>query len=160
GAESRGEVHTLMRRSLSAATVAAILAAAAAAPALAQSADTTPPALNAATFGTVGPAQYGTGTAGTTWQFGTGIGNWYVDTTPDTPFDGVKVNLSATDDVAVTKLQYSADNGATYVDVPITAGPSVSGVATITQEGNTTLRYRAVDAAGNVSNGVAPAAAN
>ncbi|HEY6888395.1 MAG TPA: hypothetical protein VI300_11465, partial [Solirubrobacter sp.] len=116
--------------------------------------------LGTATFGTVGPAQYGSGTAGTTWQFGTGIGTWYLDTTPDTAFEGVKVNLSATDDVAVTKLQYSLDAGATWLDVAITAGPSVSGVATITQEGNTTVRYRALDAAGNVSTGAVPAAAN
>ena len=66
----------------------------------------------------------------------------------------VKVTFAATDDVAVTKLQYSLDNGATWIDAPITAGPSVSSVVTITQEGNTSVRYRALDAAGNVSPGV------
>src|SRR3954453_10252 len=69
----------------------------------------------------------------------------------------VKLTLAATDDVAVTKLQYSLDNGTTWIDLPITAGPSPSGVATITQEGSTSVRYRALDAAGNVSPGVTPA---
>src|SRR3954469_15374405 len=72
----------------------------------------------------------------------------------------VKLTLAATDDVAVTKLQYSLDNGATWIDLPITARPSASGVATITQEGNPSVRYRALDAAGNVSPGVTPAPAN
>src|SRR4051812_24066499 len=65
----------------------------------------------------------------------------------------VKVTFSATDDVAVTKVQYSLDNGATWIDVPITAGPSAGAVVTIAQEGNTSVRYRALDAAGNVSAG-------
>src|SRR5690349_20825776 len=66
----------------------------------------------------------------------------------------VKVTFSATDDVAVSKLQYSLDNGATWIDAPITAGASVSSTVTVTQEGNTTVRYRALDAAGNVPPGV------
>src|SRR6478735_6661809 len=72
----------------------------------------------------------------------------------------VKVTFAATDDVAVTKLQYSLDNGATWIDAPVTAGATASSTVTITQEGNTTVRYRALDAAGNVSPGVAPAPAN
>ena len=63
------------------------------------------------------------------------------------------LNLSATDDVAVTKFQYSLDGGVTYVDVPVTPGPSVSATVTLTQQGNTTVRYRAVDSSGNFSLG-------
>src|SRR4051812_33370869 len=47
----------------------------------------------------------------------------------------VKLSFAATDDVGVTKLQYSLDNGTSWIDVPVTAGPSVGGTATITQEG-------------------------
>src|SRR3954465_11827770 len=61
------------------------------------------------------------------------------------------LNLSATDDVAVSKLQYSLDGGATYIDAPITAGPSATASVPLTQQGNTTVRYRAVDSSGNVS---------
>src|SRR4051794_4564414 len=124
-------------------TRVAVLAAAAAtlvsaAPVHAQAPDTTAPVLAAATLD---PASF------------TGMRSpWYRGP--------VKLSLAATDDVAVTKLQYSLDNGATWIDVPITAGPSVSGVATIVQEGSTTVRYRALDAAGNVSPGVTPAPAN
>ena len=63
------------------------------------------------------------------------------------------LNLSATDDVAVAKFQYSLDGGATYIDVPVTAGPSATAAVPLSQEGNTTVRYRAVDSAGNVSRG-------
>src|SRR4051812_39260221 len=63
------------------------------------------------------------------------------------------LQLSATDDVAVAKLQYSLDGGATYVDVPIAAGPSVSANVTLADEGNTTVRFRAFDSSGNVSRG-------
>ena len=48
-----------------------------------------------------------------------GNNNWRI-TAPQT------LNLSATDDVAVAKFQYSLDGGATYVDVPVTAGPSAT----------------------------------
>ena len=64
------------------------------------------------------------------------------------------LNLSATDDVAVAKFQYSLDGGASYIDVPVTPGPSVSATVTISQQGNTTVRYRAVDSSGNESLGV------
>src|SRR3954453_12279702 len=124
-------------------TRVAVLAAAAAtlvsaAPVHAQAPDTTAPVLAAATLD---PPAF------------TGMRSpWYRGP--------VKLTLAATDDVAVTKLQYSLDNGASWVDVPITAGPSASGVATIVQEGSTSVRYRALDAAGNVSPGVTPAPAN
>src|SRR3954468_10585504 len=120
------------------ALAAAVASLSAAAPAGAQAPGTTPPALAAATLD---PSAF------------TGMRSpWYRGP--------VKLALAATDDVAVTKLQYSLDNGATWIDLPITAGPSVSGVATITQEGSTTVRYRALDAAGNVSPGPTPAPAN
>src|SRR3954470_18764285 len=129
-------MRAVSRRAVALATVAAAFAAAA--PAGAQAPDNTAPALAAATLD---PSAF------------TGMRSpWYRGP--------VKLSLAATDDVAVTKLQYSLDNGATWIDVPITTGPSVSGVATIVQEGSTTVRYRALDAAGNVSAGVAPAAAN
>ena len=64
-------------------------------------------------------------------------------------FGPATLNLSATDDVAVTKFQYSLDGGVTYVDVPVTPGPSVTATVSITQQGNTTVRYRAVDSSGN-----------
>src|SRR3954454_13465309 len=79
-----------------------------------------------------------------------GNSNWRI-TAPQT------LNLSATDDVAVSKLQYSLDGGATYIDVPVTAGPSVAAGAPLSQQGNTTVRYRAVDSSGNFSRGTANA---
>ena len=75
-----------------------------------------------------------------------GNNNWRI-TAPQT------LNLSATDDVAVAKFQYSLDGGATYVDVPVTAGPSATANVPLSQEGNTTVRYRAVDSSGNFSRG-------
>src|SRR3954453_3065711 len=124
-------------------TRVAVLAAAAAtlvsaAPVHAQAPDTTAPVLAVATLD---PATF------------TGMRSpWYRGP--------VKLTLAATDDVAVSKLQYSLDNGATWIDAPVTAGPSVSSVVTITQEGSTTVRYRALDAAGNVSPGAVPASAS
>ena len=76
----------------------------------------------------------------------TGNSNWRL-VAPQT------LNLSATDDVAVAKFQYSLDGGATYVDVPVTPGPSATASVPLSQQGNTTLRYRAVDSAGNASRG-------
>jgi type 1 glutamine amidotransferase len=88
-----------------------------------------------------------------------GNSNWRL-TAPQT------LNLSATDDVAVSKFQYSLDGGVTYIDVPVTAGPSATAAVPLSQEGNTAVRYRAVDSSGNVSRGAianttlnAPAAA-
>src|SRR4051812_46385998 len=73
-----------------------------------------------------------------------GNSNWRI-TAPQT------LNLSATDDVAVSKFQYSLDGGVTYVDVPVTAGPSATATVPMSQQGNTTVRYRAVDSSGNPS---------
>src|SRR5689334_21249578 len=63
------------------------------------------------------------------------------------------LRLAASDDVGVAKLQYSLDAGATYLDVPVTPAPAVTAVVPIAQEGNTQVRYRAVDTAGNISIG-------
>ncbi len=80
--------------------------------------------------------------------------------TPATPegnnnwrFTPATLNLSATDDVAVDKFQYSLDAGLTYIDVQVTDAPAATATAVISQEGNTTVRYRAVDTSGNVSRG-------
>ncbi|MDA0160779.1 ThuA domain-containing protein [Solirubrobacter ginsenosidimutans] len=75
-----------------------------------------------------------------------GNSNWRI-TAPQT------LTLSATDDVAVSKFQYSLDGGATYVDVPVTAGPAATASVPLSQEGNTSVRYRAVDSSGNLSRG-------
>ena len=53
----------------------------------------------------------------------------------------------------MSKFQYSLDGGATYIDVPVTAGPSATAAVPLSQEGNTTVRYRAVDSSGNLSRG-------
>src|SRR5688500_18029876 len=105
-------------RLLTAVAAAAVLAPAA--PALA--ADTTPPVISTAQFAS--PPD--------------GNSNWRL-TVPQT------LNLAATDDVAVAQLQYSTDGGATYADAPITAGGSVSAAVELSQQGNTTLRIRAID---------------
>lgn len=125
-----------MRRAAAWSVAALAMSAAAGNPAVAQTTDTTAPQLGAATLD---PPTY------------TGMRSpWYRGP--------VKVSFSATDDVAVTKLEYSLDNGETWIDLAITPGPSVTAEATITQEGNTTVRYRAFDAAGNVSSVPRPAA--
>ena len=113
-------------RLLTAVAAAAVLAPAA--PALA--ADTTPPVITTAAFAAAPD----------------GNGGWRL-TVPQT------LDLAATDDVAVAKLQYSTDGGATYTDVAITQGGSVSASADFSLEGNTTLRIRAIDSSGNVSRG-------
>jgi type 1 glutamine amidotransferase len=75
-----------------------------------------------------------------------GNGGWRI-TKPQT------LQLAATDDVAVSNLQYSLDGGLTYADAPISSGASVSANVPLTLEGNTALRYRAIDSSGNVSRG-------
>src|SRR3954453_7317371 len=75
-----------------------------------------------------------------------GNSNWRL-TAPQT------LSFSATDDVAVSKFQYSMDGGVTYVDVPAVAGPTASASVPLSAEGNTTVRYRAVDSSGNFSRG-------
>ena len=96
----------------------------------AQAPDTTPPIVTSATLTPPPP---------------TGTNNWNRN--------AMTLNLTATDDVAVDKFQYSLNSGATYVDVPVTPGPSVSASIPMTQEGNITVRYRAVDSSGNSSLG-------
>src|ERR671923_749343 len=63
------------------------------------------------------------------------------------------LELSATDDVAVATLQYSLDGGQNYIDAPITPGASVSASIPLSLEGNTAVRYRAIDSSGNISRG-------
>ena len=75
-----------------------------------------------------------------------GNGNWRL-TAPQT------LQLAATDDVSVARLQYSLDGGATYIDAAIIPGPSVSANITFSEESNVTLRYRATDSAGNITRG-------
>src|SRR3954454_7054655 len=77
-----------------------------------------------------------------------GNSNWRI-TAPQT------LNLSATDDVAESKLQYSLAGGATYLDYPIASGASVTSAVADSLQGNNTLRYRAVDSSGNYSRGTA-----
>ena len=113
---------------LPAAVVGTALSLAVASPALA--ADTVAPVLATATFA-ASP---------------NGNGNWRI-TAPQT------LGLSATDDVAVAKFQYSLDGGTTWVDVPVTAGPTAAANVSLSQEGNISVRYRAVDSSGNISRG-------
>src|SRR3954447_8019782 len=115
---------------LQAVVAGSVLSLAVVSPAMA--ADTAPPVLGTAAFATAP----------------NGNGNWRI-TAPQT------LNLSATDDVAVSKLQYSLDGGATYIDAPVTAGPTVAAAAALTQQGNTAVRYRAIDSSGNLSRGTA-----
>ena len=129
-------MRAISRRTVCA--VVAVAAAVSAAPVAAQAPDTTAPVVGAAVLD---PPAF------------TGMRSpWYRGP--------VKVTFPATDDVGVTRFEYSLDNGATWINLPITAGPSVSSQVTISQEGSTTVRYRAFDAAGNVSPGVPPAPAN
>jgi type 1 glutamine amidotransferase len=92
-------------------------------------ADTTLPTVNPATLSPTPP---------------TGQNNWYRGP--------VTLNLSATDDVGIDKFQYSLNGGASYIDVPVAGAPtSASASAQITQEGSTSVRYRAVDTTGNIA---------
>src|SRR4051794_30526019 len=137
---ARGEGHLSMRessrrpwsRALQVIAAGSALGLIAASPAMA--ADTTPPVLGTAAFAAAP----------------NGNSNWRI-TTPQT------LNLAATDDVAVSKLQYSLDGGATYLDAPVTAGPSATAGAPISLQGNNTVRYRAVDSSNNFSRGTANA---
>jgi type 1 glutamine amidotransferase len=110
--------------------------------------DTTAPTLNVGTLSPTSSVPQRGGNPPAAPNTSTGNNGWFTHAGP------VVLNLSATDAVGVDKLQYSLDNGANWLDVAITPGPSVTGTASITQEGNTTVRYRALDAAGNASRGV------
>lgn len=119
----------MRRRFRTLAVVACVTAAALipAAPSWAE--ETTPPTINVATLSPSAP---------------TGQNNWYRDS--------VTLNMSATDDVGIAKFQYSLNGGAAYIDVPVEGAPaSATASAVITQEGNTSVRYRAVDTSGNVA---------
>ena len=132
------------------ATAAAVTAALIVVPsASAQGTDTTAPVLGVGTFTPTAAPQRNGGPAGTSTS--TGNNGWFTQTAPTV------LNVTATDDVAVTKLQYSIDAGANWLDMTITPGPSVSGSASFTGDRNTAVRYRALDAAGNVSPGAAAA---
>ncbi|MER6832340.1 ThuA domain-containing protein [Streptosporangium sp. NPDC000563] len=119
-----------MRRRFRTLAVAACVTAAALIPAAPSWADeTTPPTINVATLSPSAP---------------TGQNNWYRGS--------VTLNMSATDDVGIAKFQYSLNGGAAYIDVPVEGAPaSATASAVITQEGNTSVRYRAVDTSGNVA---------
>ena len=67
----------------------------------------------------------------------TGNNSWYVGP--------VTLNLTATDAGAIAAREYSLDGGATWLPT------NDAGTATITQEGATTVRFRARDTGGNVS---------
>ena len=67
----------------------------------------------------------------------TGNNSWYVGP--------VTLNLTATDAGAIAAREYSLDGGATWLQT------NDAGTATITQEGATTVQFRARDTGGNVS---------
>jgi type 1 glutamine amidotransferase len=113
----------------------------------AQGTDTTSPVLNIG-FTPNAPLQRN-GNPPIPPSMSTGANNWFTNAGP------VTATLTATDATGVTKLQYSLDNGANYVDLPITPGPSVSGtLPPFSAEGTVPVRARAYDAAGNISRGV------
>jgi type 1 glutamine amidotransferase len=131
------------------ATAAAVGAALVVVPAAsAQAPDTTAPVVNAGSLTpAIAPQRGGDPPVAPTTS--TGNSGWF------THAGATVLTLSATDDVGVDKLQYSVNGGATYLDIPITPGPSVTGTVPMTTEGNTTVRYRAIDAAGNTARGLA-----
>ena len=131
------------------ATAAAVGAALVVVPsASAQGTDTTAPVLNVGTLTPTAPLQRN-GNPPAAPSSSTGNNGWFTQAAPTV------LNVTATDDVGVAKLQYSTDAGATWLDMTITPGPSVTGIASLTAEGNNAVRYRALDAAGNVARGVA-----
>ena len=138
-----------MRRSMTAIALAGTVLAVSAGDALAQGTDTTPPVLNVATLPAAAPPSYVN--PPNTGPTANGNNGWYTTTAGSPPHGSVMITLSATDNVAVAKFQYSTDNGANYTDVPVTPGPSATAQIEDTIEGNTTFRYRAVDTSGNVS---------
>jgi type 1 glutamine amidotransferase len=116
---------------LSAAALATALAAVPVGEAGAQ-ADTTAPTLNPATLSPAAP---------------TGHNGWY-RTSP------VQLTMTAADTVGVVKFQYAFSAAGPYTDVPLsTSATDAAAAVDITQEGlgNNAVRYRAVDAAGNIS---------
>jgi type 1 glutamine amidotransferase len=138
-----------MRRSMTAIALAGTVLAVSAGDALAQGTDTTPPVLNVATTPASPPSYVNPPNIG---PVANGNNGWYTTTAGSPPHGSVMITLSATDDVAVAKFQYSTNGGASYTDVPVTTpGPSASVQVEDTTEGATTFRYRAVDTSGNIS---------
>jgi type 1 glutamine amidotransferase len=116
-------------RTLRAAAVAACATMAMLIPAAPSwAADTVPPTVSPATLSPTPP---------------TGQNNWYRG--------AVTLNLSGTDDIGIDRFQYSLNGGASYIDVPVAGAPtSATASAQISQEGATSVRYRAVDTSGNI----------
>jgi len=109
-------------------------------PAAAQVPDTTRPGISTSTTPTAAPQRNGNPPAAPSTS--TGNGNWYIG-------GPVTTAVTASDDVGVTSLQYSIDDGATWVDLPVTGG----NLPPATGEGRTSYRLRASDAAGNRARG-------
>jgi type 1 glutamine amidotransferase len=122
---------------------AAVSAALIVAPAAwAQAPDTTAPTLSTSTSPSAPPQRAGNPPAEPSTS--TGNNNWF-------NHDGPTIlSISATDDVGVTSLQYSVDNGDTWVDLPVAGGD-----VEVTAEGTNNVRVRAFDAAGNLTRGSA-----
>ena len=131
------------------ATAAAVGVALAALPSAAQAQDMTSPVLNAATLSPVSPVPQRNGNPPAAPSTSTGNNGWFTQAAP------VTINVTATDEVGVSKIQYSTDNGATWLDATITPGTSVTAAIPQNAEGNNTIRFRAQDAAGNFARGVA-----
>ncbi|MDA0168252.1 ThuA domain-containing protein [Solirubrobacter taibaiensis] len=131
------------------ATAAAVGVALAALPSSAQAQDMTSPVLNAATLSPVSPVPQRNGNPPAAASTSTGNNGWFTQAAP------VSINVTATDEVGVSKVQYSTDNGVTWLDATITPGTSVTAAIPQNAEGNNTVRFRAQDAAGNFARGVA-----
>ncbi|RKQ93219.1 trehalose utilization protein [Solirubrobacter pauli] len=130
-------------RAAAAAAVGAVLIAAP--PAGAQSTDTSPPVVSVGNTPSAPAQRNGDPVNGVApVSTSTGNGNWFTAA-------GVTLQLSATDDVGVTRLEYSLDAGATWVSLPATGGSTTP----ITNEGQNSVRVRAFDAAGNIARGTA-----
>jgi type 1 glutamine amidotransferase len=104
-----------------------------------QSPDTTPPEITTSSTPTAPPQRNGNPPAAPSTS--TGNGNWYIA-------GPVTTTATATDDVGVTRFEYSTDNGATW-----NAVPANGALPAAVNEGANNYRLRAFDAAGNVSHG-------
>src|SRR3954469_26031060 len=136
-----------MRRSMTAVALAGTVLAVSAGDAAAQETATPPPALNVATTPASPPSYVNPPNTG---PVANGNNGWYTTTAGTPPHGSVVITLSATDDVAVAKFQYSTNNGQSYTDLPVAApAPSATAQVEDINEGATTFRYRAVDSSGN-----------
>ena len=86
-----------------------------------QGTDTTAPVLNVGTLTPTARAAAQRESATAAPSTSTGNNGWFTQRPRRCS------TVTATDDVAVTKLQYSTDAGANWLDMAITPGPSVSG---------------------------------